>query len=310
MSRRAAAISNDALVDQVANEALVAGASALGACLMGFFAAAASHDGVLMSPLGVVVGGVGVGARGFDGRLRQPGLGARRPRGFLTESEVPLAARVAIPCGLTAAAVACAYQTGTSMTKVVAPGVALAKRAKDEARAEALKRIGRQGATILKDPLFARPLQLLGSPSEGGSLSIDDLAPRRDLDQPLRPHSAQGRDYLELPWEGEAPSPEGGVSQVVLAVDVSGTFAGAVFQRLTGPKLEGLGVIAPLGAVPVLRGVPRVRPGSPLPAPLPIALRVTDGQIDAIVAEPSAPRLSLPTLGLIRTRARLIERLT
>ncbi|MBX3181945.1 MAG: hypothetical protein KIT72_11205 [Polyangiaceae bacterium] len=308
MSRRAAAISNDPLVDQVASDAIAAGASALGACLTGFFAAAAVHDGVLMSPLGVVVGGVGVGARGFDGRLRQPGLGARRPRGFLTETEVPLAARVAIPCGLTAAAVACAYQAGTSMAKVVAPAVALAKRAKDEVRVEALKRVGRQGATVLRDPLFARPLQLLGGPPAGGSLSIDDLAPRRDLDQPLRPHGAHGQDYLELPWDGDAPSPEGG-AWVVLAIDVSGSFAGAVFQRLTGPKLEELGVVAPLGAVPVLRGVPRVRPGSPLPAPLPIALRVTDGQIDAVVAEPGASRLSLPTLGLLRTRGRLVERL-
>src|SRR5690606_25380959 len=227
----------------------------------------------LLSPLTILVGGVGVGGRAFDGRWRQPGSGVKRPRGFTEADNIPRAARVAVPCGIAAAAIACAYQTGTSMSSVVRPALALAKKAGAEGRLLALERIRQQGGHALKDPLFARPLLLLGGPSEGGVMSAEDLAPRTDLDVALVSRELSGATYHEASWASDPGPEEGrGATRVVIAIDIHGGFAGVAYQSIEGPPLEGLQVIAPIGATPVMRGVTRLRPGSALPMPAPLAL--------------------------------------
>ncbi len=308
MSRRALSCANDALVDEVTAEALGGGATALGACLAGFFAAAAQSDDVLFSPLSIVLGGVGAGGRAFDGRLRQPGLGVKRPRGFMSEAEVPVAARIAIPCGIAAAAVACAYQSGTSIASVLRPGLQIAKKA-GGARVDSLERVRQLGGNALRDPLFARALTLLAGPSEGGVVSAEDLAPQQGLDVPLTTREAQCGKLQEPPWAGEAEVPREN-TRVALAVDVHGSFAGISFQRVSGPTLEGLELRAPLGALPVMRGVPRQKPGSALAAPAPIGLLLGDnGAVTAIVAQPAAARVDTPSLMLMRDAGtRRVER--
>lgn len=309
MSRRSLSCSNDAIADEVAAEALTGGATALGACLAGFFAAAAKSEDVLFSPLSIILGGVGTGGRAFDGRLRQPGLGVKRPRGFISEAEVPVAARIAIPCSVAAAAVACAYQAGTSMSSVLRPALQIAK--KTGARVEPLERVRQLGGNALRDPLFARALTLLAGPSEGGVISTEDLGPQHGLDVPLNARDARCGRLQEPPWvsEGDLEAPLEN-THVVLAVDVHGGFAALSFQRATGPSLEGLDLRAPLGARPVMRGVPRVRPGSALGAPAPIGLLLGEnGAVTAVVAQPSAARVEEPSLMLARDAAtRRVER--
>lgn len=311
MSRRVGACSNDPVADEIASQALVDGATALGACLSGFFASAAINDGVLLSPLTILVGGVGVGGRAFDGRWRQPGSGVKRPRGFTEADTIPRAARVAVPCGIAAAAIACAYQTGTSMSSVVRPALALAKKAGVDGRRLALERIRQQGGHALKDPLFARPLLLLGGPSEGGVMSVEDLAPRSDLDVALVSREAEGATYHEASWTDQAVAAEAlSLTRVVIAVDVNGGFAGVAYQVIEGPPLEGLQVIAPIGATPVMRGVTRLRPGSALPMAVPLALIAHGSAVDSIGAEPGASRVGVhPSLLLRRSSAtRVVER--
>ncbi|HET9960276.1 MAG TPA: hypothetical protein VFQ61_37555, partial [Polyangiaceae bacterium] len=103
MRIRHAVAASDSIAEQAATERLAAGGSAVTAVLAGFFAVAGARPGVLLGPMSILVAGVGQGARAFDGRVRQPGLGAKRPRGILDGSEVPEAAQVAVPGALGAA---------------------------------------------------------------------------------------------------------------------------------------------------------------------------------------------------------------
>src|SRR4051812_9922053 len=125
---RALAISNDPLAEEAAQAQLAQGGSAVGAVLAGFFAAAGGYSGVLLSPLSILVAGIGTGGRAFDGRLRQPGLGTKRPRGFLPDEAIPIAARVAVPAGVAAAAVANAYDGAKSLGSMVKHGILRAER--------------------------------------------------------------------------------------------------------------------------------------------------------------------------------------
>ncbi|MCA9600123.1 MAG: hypothetical protein KC776_42765 [Myxococcales bacterium] len=301
---RALAIANDPVVEEAATEFLGANGSATGAVLCGFFAAAGAYAGVLLGPVSVLAAGVGAGARAFDGRLRQPGLGTRRPRGFKADEEVPDEARVAVPASIPAALVAHAYDGGHSLASIVKPGISRAQRAGAAARASLLRLVRTGGAGAFTDVSFVRPLLRVAGPSQGGLLTTTDFSQVPDVD-----HEATLRDGLyEPPWaeEGAATdTTELGVGCAVCAVDVRGNFAALSYRRLVdGFLLEDLELEAPLAAVPVKRGVARVAPGAPLSAPAPIAIR-TDGAgaIVEVLAAPNAARLDVATAPFVLRRS-------
>ncbi len=66
---------------------------------------------------------------------------------------------------------------------------------------------------------------------------------------------------------------------------------------MDGLAVPALGVVIPPYAVPVMRGTARVRPGTPRPAPAPIALRIQAGIVDLAlgVAEATDAEQSLDT---------------
>lgn len=296
MKRRVAAVSNDPIAAEVAREQLAAGGSAVGAVLAGFFAAAGAHAGVLLGPVTLIVGGVGVGARAFDGRLRQPGLGAKRPRGVLPADAVPDAARVAVPTAVSALAVALAYDGGRSLGSLVKPGISRAERGGAEARAGVLKLVRSAGAGAFNDSGFVRALLRVAGPSQGGLLSPADFAavPQVDADAPCR--SVGSRRLYEAPWASEAADMDVsalGSGCAVCAVDVRRVFAALSFRRLTaGFTVEELELEAPLAAVPVMRGVARVAPGARLRAPAPLALLAdAAGACTEVLAAPAATAL-------------------
>ncbi|HEY4105727.1 MAG TPA: hypothetical protein VGM44_17630 [Polyangiaceae bacterium] len=293
MRARALAISNDPLAEEAAQAQLGQGGSAVGAVLAGFFAAAGGYSGVLLSPLTVLVAGIGTGGRAFDGRLRQPGLGTKRPRGFQAEDEVPAAARVAVPASVAAAAVAYAYDGGKSLGALVKPGILRAERAGAEARAEVLARIRAVGQTALSEQAFTRPFLRLAGPSEGGLVTQSDFSVS-EVDHAAAIRHAANSDFLEAPWadgwSGVALPQELGIGAAVCAVDVRGVFAAAAYFRPSdGLELDDLALLAPFAAVPTQRGVPRQQPGSALPAPAPVAVRCNaDGVPVEVRAEPGA----------------------
>jgi hypothetical protein len=307
MRSRALAISNDPIAEEGAVAQLAQGGSAVGAVLAGFFAAAGGYSGVLLSPLTILVAGIGTGGRAFDGRLRQPGLGTKRPRGFLPDETIPLAARVAVPGAVAAAAVANAYDGAKSLGSLVKHGILRAERAGADARAEVLGRVRSAGQVAFSEQSFMRPFLRLAGPSEGGLITPSDFSNVTDIDHAATTRHASGSDFLEPPWAETSfaePLPsELGIGAVVCAVDVRGVFAAvAYFRASDGLELDDLALLAPFVAVPTQRGVPRQTPGSPLPAPAPIAVRCNaEGVPIEVCAEPGSralnfdmpPRLSI-----------------
>lgn len=273
---RQAALASDATAQKAAEDQLTASGSALAAVLSGFFAAAGATSGVLLGPVTVLVGGVGQGARVFDGRLRQPGLGTRRPRGFPSDADVPEAASVAVPSGVFAAIIAHAYGAGASLNAVIRPGIEAAERAGVPQRAAVLSRLAAVGAAALSEPAFRRPLLHAGSTSEGGLVTPSDLEPPPNIDFAASEVSSGDSSWLSAPWAaGAGIGTLVGRGAGICAADSHGVLAALCYRVAdSGAWLEELGLLAHLSAVPVLRGVTRVSPGTRLDAPFPAALRV------------------------------------
>jgi hypothetical protein len=75
-----------------------------------------------------------------------------------------------------------------------------------------------------------------------------------------------------------------------LAVDVSGSLAALSFEaEPEAAELDELQLSVPLLAVPTLRGVARVAPGTPLPSPAPLWLELdAAGGASSVWCSPSA----------------------
>lgn len=246
------------------DEVLRKGGSALKAVVTGFFVAAAHRPGCLFAPAGLLVAGLGTGVRSYDGRARQPGLGQKRPRGFTPGEVVPEAARTAVPFGVAALSLACAYDTGTSFLACARPGVQAAKAQGLDARAQLLELFGSHGAAALEQPALRRAFLGQFGPAEGGNWGPLDLnVPASELDRPARLDSTTAR--LDFSDEGDVAVGLGSAHALV-AVDGQGKMAALGFRELSlGAALEGFDVLVPLLGEPVLRGVSRFTPGSPLP---------------------------------------------
>lgn len=293
MRLRARAIADDALVEQAAADLLLGGASAVAAVVGGFLAAAGARPGVMLAPVTVLVAGVGIGARAFDGRSCQPGRGVRRPRGFLAGAPVPDAARVAVPEGVLAALVARSLDQSVSAGVLLRAGIAAAEQARAPARVALLRRLRDQGGAALRGPEFTRPLLRIAGPSEGGLLTQQDFDAVPEVDHAARETALGAGAWVEAPW-GDEPAERHetaapGNGHAVLAVDVQGVFAALAYREAThGLVVAELELVAPLLAVPIMRGVVRVRPGTRLPAPSPVALgRDPEGRIVEAAADPS-----------------------
>jgi gamma-glutamyltranspeptidase/glutathione hydrolase len=279
-------------VEAAASELLGRG-NAVDAVVAGVFAACAASPGVLLGPVQVLVGGAGAGLLAIDGRVRQPGIGAPRPRGFTTPDEVPDAARVGVPWLPASLSVALATMGTATFAQVLAPAVALAK---GTARSEILARIASRGPRAIEErPLGGELLAAFGRPS-GGLLTSDDLSsPRPDV-QKATPIDRAPRGVVTFPWshleESLPAAPAHGVdvarARGVVAVDRNATFAVACWDEATdGLMLGDLGLRAPFFAEPVRRGQTRVRPGDARPAAGPAAL----------IASESGPEIAFCAFG-------------
>ncbi|HKO90364.1 MAG TPA: hypothetical protein VJU61_04385, partial [Polyangiaceae bacterium] len=182
--------------------------------------------------------------------------------------------------------VALRYGQSVSPSKVLAPGIALARQAGCERRAAVLEQIQRLGAAALAAPAIARPLIHLAGPSEGGGLGTADLAAISEIDHPAR---AVG-SLRVVPWQDErldaqrVPDSEWSASEArqqgLCARDARGGLAALCYDHVSqGFLVEELELVLPLNAVPARRGVTRVAPGSFLPAPAPLAIELSAGAV-------------------------------
>lgn len=307
MTLRSTVIADDPVAAEAAEDVLLSGGSALGAVVAGFLSAAGAHSGVMLSPITVLSAGAGLGARAFDGRCRQPGLGTRRPRGFKDGEDIPLAARLAVPAALTAAAVAVAYDEQAKVSRLVKSGIRRARDSGADARSEALERVRAVGAGALTETVFTRPLLHAGGESNGGVLTAADLRSIDHIDVAAETREEGGARWVVAPWafsDVVEPVPEAlGTGHAICSVDVRGAFAVLCYRRvMNGVSVEELEMDAPAIAIPVLRGITRIAPGMSLPAPAPIAIRVDE--VGSPLEALAAPGASAPTADAL-SRAKL-----
>jgi gamma-glutamyltranspeptidase/glutathione hydrolase len=248
--------------------ALLAKGNAVDAVVAGVFAAAAGAPGVLLGHVQLLLGGAGLGLRAVDGRVRQPGKGAPRPRGFTADQTVPLSARVGVPLLPAALAATHASAGAATLAQVLAPAIAHA----EGQRREVLRRIARRGAGAMAEEAIASELVAAAGRVAGGMLSRDDLhGALPAIVAAVEQTSPVGaRRVVRVPWEGGAASAR---VHLVTACDHRGLLAIACYERHEdGLPIEALSLVAPLLASPVLRGETRVRPGSPIQALTPMAM--------------------------------------
>jgi gamma-glutamyltranspeptidase/glutathione hydrolase len=261
---------------------------------------------VLLGPVTVLIGGTGSGDRAIDGRVRQPGRNAKRPRGTLPGEEPPKAARVGVPCSVPALAVAAGYGGTVTLGRLVQSGVALARERGAERRAAVLSRVGAVGALAFSEPELSRALvRAFGAPN-GGLLTPADFTAPANLDHT----GVRSEQRLVAPWADEAAEPfvRG---TTVSAVDVNGMFVAAAFEcQPDALYVEELELSAPMLAVPTLRGVARVAPGTPIAAAAPVwidyddagsALELWAAAGAKLVAEAGVHRLGIRRHGVKRT---------
>jgi gamma-glutamyltranspeptidase/glutathione hydrolase len=299
---RGAAASTTIEGGQAASQALLVDGGeagrAIDAVVAGVLAIAARRPGVLLGAGVILLGGTGEGSRVVDGRARQPGLGAPRPRGYPTLAEVPDAARVAVP-GLPAALMVAHAGRGVrsaSQLAKLATTTAESLGKIDPARVKSIHAFGRAGPMFLRAGAVRDALLAAGARSLGGTLTTEDLDAATATTGPafLSDHDARRwiitpfRDPLatirKAPEGEEPPAPEtsDGAVEIVAAADAHGAIAIAcvAIPSLTTP-LEETGLAAPLLAEPILRGVTRLAPASILPLPVPIGIaQPRDGGAD------------------------------
>jgi hypothetical protein len=273
------AVSATSMAAKVAAESVIIKGGALGAVVAGAFAAAASNESVLLGPVQVLCGGGGLGLYAWDGRVRQPGKGVQRPRGFTSEDDIPDAARIGASA-FVAALVSALAHAGT-LTLAGAIGPALSAFGKKEPRGAFLAEIKDRGTRAFLDQ--AEPLLAVAGRLAGGILTADDLD---DIDARMKPakaHYVGSAKLLRTPWEGPAEgTPARGVVHTITATDRAGAFAALAYEvHEEGVLVPELGLLAPFYAEPVVRGQTRTRPGHALPSPAPIALLSLGPNVDA-----------------------------
>lgn len=243
--------------------------NAVDAVVFGVLAAAAAHPSVLLGPLQAIVGGAGLGLQAVDGRLRQPGKGAPRPRGFREGDVIPLAARIAVPLLPHAlSSLASTYGTRTF-------GAACTHAGTHCDRGSALHKVfstlSSRGPNGVLERNFFGALESVAGRMEGGILTREDLETAMPLVLTPKP-TRRGTSFVTgTPWD--EPTAEHGIIHMLLAADRNGGFAAAVFEvATTGMDIAELGLVAPLAAAPVLRGQTRAKPGEPIPSPAPVRI--------------------------------------
>lgn len=287
MIRAIAAAATDSVVAAAAQTTLEEGGGAVDAVIAGWFAAAGGSPGVLFAPLTLVLAGAGAGARAFDGRSVQPGLGAPRPRGFVRDDDIPPGARVAVPRSLAAIALAHGIRGRVDLGTLSRVGVARAEEVGAKQRAALLRSVGRAAALVLRSREVSRAFFAAGGPVVGGIVTEQDLEAVMPAEvDALVAAAGDGRIATLIPWELPDRSARG--ADAIVAVDGRGLVAALAYSSPRAQDaiaLPGLECSAAPDADPVRRGVTRLSPGTPLLAASPIGvLAFASGLVAAVGA--------------------------
>ncbi|MEO5725910.1 MAG: hypothetical protein ABI134_10560 [Byssovorax sp.] len=272
MIRAAASTASSAAARAAAAVIIEAGGTAVDAVIAGFLAAAGERPGVLLAPAVALVAGTGAGARAYDGRSVQPGLGSARPRGFVADAAIPDAAFASAPRSIAMLVLLHGHRGRTSLSVLARDGIAAAEAQGEKARAGLIRRVGASGVLALRATEVARALIAAAGSVAGGMLTERDLEEARPAEtDAVTTALDSGANVFTSPWPSLAASPAG--AEAVVACDGRGIVAAIAYTpTVTGVLVPELGISLSRDAVPVLRGVTRVPPGTPLEAPAPVAL--------------------------------------
>jgi gamma-glutamyltranspeptidase/glutathione hydrolase len=296
--RGIAAAAGRADQETAARDALAAGGSAVDAVIAGWLAAAGSDVEPLLAPVVVLVAGAGAGARVFDGRAAQPGKGQTRPRGFQQHESIPLAARFAVPRSLAMLQLLHATRGRLSLRELGKAGIATAKSLGATGRAKLIQRACEAGNLALRAPDVLEGLIASAGRVAGGVLGEQDIEEARPSDGDASRVALGEGELVRPPWDGVD-----GDSSCVVACDARGMFAAIAWARGPAARLATLEIALPATAIPVLRGVTRTAPGTPLEAPAPIAIVTRKGFSAAIAAPTGASIPSDALAGLLEFAA-------
>jgi hypothetical protein len=261
---------SDEVAVVAAEDASLAGLSPLKVAIAGYLAVAGHHAGVLLSGAAILIHGLGV-SRAFDGRLRQPGVGVRRPRGFINGEPIPESAYVTAPQIIPAIYVALGYDEDRRNGELFKAALTNAKRSGSARRVALLNRVKELGARTFAEPSVHRHLLHVGAPAQGGQLGAKDFEPSSVIDVPTvvashKTDKGASVTAVDFPWpraKGARANCEPGY---VNAVDRRGMGVLICYERaLAGVEVTELDLLAPLAASPTMRGVSRVPPGQALP---------------------------------------------
>lgn len=275
-----AAAASDSVVAEAAGQALARG-NAVDAVVTGLLVAAARSPSVLLGPLQALVAGGGAGLLAVDGRVRQPGAGVPRPRGFVDGTAIPDAARVGVP-GLPGALATLLASLGAgTLLRAAGPAVEAARSLSAE-RAMVLQSFARRGVPAVATGNVAEEIAAAAGRPAQGLLTRDDLAGM--LPELVRREGGSlPGGWLTAPWRSEDPV-AAAHCHVVTAIDGKGLAAVACYEAPPeGVEVPSLGLVLPFAAEPVRRGRVRIRPGGQRPAASPIALRFAAGVVDLCV---------------------------
>lgn len=303
MTRTSAAVGTDACMTLAAQDVLIRSASAVDACLAGWFAAAGKYRGVCLGSVSMLVAGTGSGTYLIDGSVLQPGLGAPRPRGFVNIADIPELSRVAVsPIGGWLLA-AHAHGGSLSLGELAARGVKLARDNQANQRANLLRHLALAGPLALRETLFVRSFLQVAARAQGGNVTTHDLerAEARVISpviedglihlapvcpdqmqvqqQPVKqPDPRQQQSYTESKYDHGQYCLDDFAARatrtlVMVACDHRGLWAAihCAFDD-DGVPIGSYDVTASRYAIPVMRGVARVRPGTRIVHPSPIAM--------------------------------------
>jgi hypothetical protein len=215
---------------------------------------------------------------------------------------------VAVPASLGLLALLHAHDGKTGFQRLAAPAVDLASEMGAEPRSALLARIGRKGASALREPATARPLLAVAGRSESGLLSERDLAEVRPESRIPRETEMGDRRALAVPWAPpEAPHR---LAEVIAAADAHGVLAVLAYS----PDDEGLavpelGVTLSRDAEVVKRGIPRVAPGQPIPCPAPIVLAFSDQKLLMAMGVRASAPVSISDLSAVWSKTHAAAKL-
>lgn len=265
-----AVLTNRPEAQEAAEECLKNGGSALDAALAAYFAVAAVTPWGLLAPVTILVAGSGVGVRAVDGRARQPGQGIERPVRYQDEASAPDFTRASAPGTAAAISLAASMFGRQTLVRLAHQGARLAKKQGARTRAAMIERLGSAKAWALQDRAFLAEVAERVPRFEGALLQPADLTAESVEVVACEPTAQLGGLPAALPpWhDPTATAP----ARALHLVSERGSLAGVISAAPTRSIALFDGELElPALAEPMLKSVPRLRPGTPLPMSAPLA---------------------------------------